>query len=212
MSTKIKQTISLALLLFISQSLLGDIRLGAPFPDNKYNHYTGVHVSCISDEFNSRLSKVSITGHNETYYSKTVNYNHHTQVNTQTYSLYSPFKEKRFINIGTSFFDLVLPIDSRINNRNSSEIPSNKHNLLIGNRHYNFNLLADGSIDHAIIQANTSNIPFEEIESINIASKKNAFAPPTEGSSVPIDDAILPLLIFAFIYLVLLQFKPVRRD
>ena len=207
-----KNIVSIILLFLISHSLLGDIRLRAPFPNNEYNHYKGLHVSYISDEFNSRQSKVSITGHNETYYSKTVNYNHHTQVNTQTYSPYSPFKEKRFINIGTSFFDLVLPIDSRINNRNSSEIPSNKHNLLIGNRHYNFNLLADGSIDHAIIQANTSNIPFEEIESINIASKKNAFAPPTEGYESPINDAVLPLLIFAFIYLVLLQFKPVRRD
>lgn len=207
-----KNIVSIILLFLISQSLLGDIRLGAPFPDNKYNHYKGVHVSCISDEFNSQLSKVSITGHNETYHSKMVNYNHHTQVNTQTYSLYSPFKEKRFINIGTSFFDLVLPIDGRINNRNSSEIPSNRHNLLIGNRHYNFNLLADGSIDDAIIQTNTSNIPFEEIESINIASKKNAFAPPTEGYESPINDAVLPLLIFAFIYLALLQFKLVRRD
>lgn len=207
-----KNIVSIILLFLISQSLLGDIRLRAPFPDNNYNHYKGLHVSCISDEFNSRHSKVSITGHNETYYSKMVNYNHYTQVNTQTYSLYSPFKEKRFINIGTSCFDLVLPIDGRINNRNSSEIPSNRHNLLIGNRHYNFSLLADGSIDNAIIQTNTSNTPFEERESINITSKKNAFAPPTEGYESPINDAVLPLLMFAFIYLVLLQFKPVLRD
>lgn len=202
-----KNIVSIILLFLISQSSFGDIRLQTPYPDNKYNHHKGVHV-CISDEFNSQRSKVSIT-HNET---QMVNYSHYPQINTQTYSPYSPFKEKRFINIGTSFFDLVLPIDGRINNRNSSEIPSNRHNLLIGNRHYNFNLLADGSIDNAIIQTNISNIPFEEIESINIASKKNAFAPPTEGYESPINDAVLPLLIFAFIYLVLLQFKPVRRD
>lgn len=196
-----KNIIPIILLFLISQSSFGDIRLQTPYPDNKYNHHKGVHVSCISDEFNSQRSKVSIT-HNET---QMVNYSHYPQINTQTYSPYSPFKEKRYTSVGPKSLDFPLPINGRIN-----EILSKRHNLLIGNRHYNFNLLADGSIDDAIIQTNTSNIPFEETESINIASKKNAFAPPTEGYESPINDAVLPLLIFSLIYLVM-RLKPVWR-
>lgn len=211
-----KNIVSIILLFLISQSLLGDIRLRAPYPDNQYNHYEGVHASCVSHEFNSRPSNISITNRSAKYHIQTVNYNHYPQTNIQTYSPFSTFKEKRHINIGANFFELALPITGRINNTitqtNSSEILSKKHNQLICNRHYNFSLLADGSIDNAIIQTNSSDIPFEETESINIASKKNAFAPPTEGYESPINDAVLPLLIFAFIYLVLLQFKPVRRD
>lgn len=196
-----KNIVSIILLFLISQSLLGDIRLGAPFPDNKYNHYTGVHVSCISDEFNSRLSKVSIT-HNET---QMVNYSHYPQINTQTYSPYSPFKEKRYTSVGPKSLDFPLPINGRIN-----EILSKRHNLLIGNRHYDFHLHEDGSIDDAIIRTISSDIPSEETESNNMTPKKDSFAPPTEGYETPINDAVLPLLIFSLIYLVM-RLKPVWR-
>ena len=73
-----------------------------------------------------------------------------------------------------------------------------------------FDLPVYRPINDAIIQTYSSYIPFEErlsdvssqeAQTFNPTNKLNApFAPPTEG--MPINDAILPLLIFSFIYLI----------
>ena len=137
--------------------------------------------------------------------SQLVNYKDYQQIDIQAYSPYNPFKEAKYRNVGTGYNDFVLPMDFSMKNaiiqRHSSEMPSKTHNLLISSRHYTFRLLGDGLVDDAIIQSNSSSIPSENIESMSgVSNRKNAFAPPTEG--MPINDAILPLLIFSFIYLI----------
>ena len=136
--------------------------------------------------------------------SQLVNYKDYQQIDIQAYSPYNSFKEAKYRNVGTGYNDFVLPMDFSMKNaviqRYSSEMPSKTHNLLISSRHYTFRLLGDGLVDDAIIQSNSSGIPSENTESMNVSGRKNAFAPPTEG--MPINDAILPLLIFSFIYLI----------
>ena len=69
----------------------------------------------------------------------------------------------------------------------------------------------NGSTNDAIMQTNSLHIPFEEPRPANIRARHNAFGPPMDGYDAPIDDAVLPLLIFSFIYLVL-QLKLVWRN
>ena len=100
------------------------------------------------------------------------------QTNSQPYLSYSPFEETKSINDAARQGAFDLPVYRPINN--------------------------------AIIQTYSSYIPFEErlsavssqeAQTFNPTNKLNApFAPPTEG--MPINDAILPLLIFSFIYLI----------
>ena len=68
-----KNIVSIILLFLISQSLLGDIRLRAPFPNNEYNHYKGVHVSCISDGWKAVPRCEESMGRNRAFFTITVN-------------------------------------------------------------------------------------------------------------------------------------------
>ena len=146
--------------------------------------------------------------------SQLVNYIDYQQIDIQAYSPYSPFKEAKYRNVGTGYNDFVLPMDFSMKNaviqRHSSEMPSKTHNLLISSRHYTFRLLGNGLVDDAIIQSNSSGIPSENTESMKVSGRKNAFAPPTEG--MPINDAILPLLIFSFIYLIVKHILKIKAQ
>lgn len=181
MPAKIKNIIPLILLLLISQSLLGDIKLRTPY--SNYNHYNpkGVHVSSILKDSSNQHSIVFINNHDETFYKRYKRYKrydlnsiqlqqvHYPQISTPT-SSFIPFEEKQSVNVGARDNVLVLgrPLYRPIND--------------------------------AMIQTYFSYKPFEETQTVDITNKKNAFAPPTEGAPI---NGILPLLVFSFIYLII---------
>ena len=85
-----------------------------------------------------------------------------------------------------------------------ADMPSAKiQSVNVGAIYHVYGVSVGDAKNDVFIPANSS----EETETINMTGRKNAFAPPTEGSSVPLDDAILPLLVFALIYLILFKFK-----
>lgn len=229
MPAKIKNIIyivvAVILLLAISQSLLGllgNIELQTPCTTNtKYNrHYNskGIHV-LYHKRYESNNTQSQI-----------VNYNHYPQINVQTNSSYVPLEESQSVNVGT-FATNYLPF-RKYNNRAKYKSfgqpigPTNDatihkttfyttldktQSVYASAKYHTFGIPMNGSTNDAIMQTNSLHIPFEEPRPANIRARHNAFGPPMDGYDAPINGAILPLLIFSFIYLVL-QLKLVWRN
>lgn len=173
MSTKIKQTISLALLLFISQSLLGDIRLRTPF-------YKDVQVAYTPNEV--------------------INHSHYPQFRIHTTSSYILSDKIRSANMGTEYSSCGSIKSAPV--KKYADMPSAEiQSVNVGAIYHAYGVSVGDTKNDAFIPANSSG------ETETFGRRNAPFAPPTEGSSVPIDDARLPLLVFALIYLILFKFK-----